>query len=157
MGEFENKIALAEANIDKALEDRAKVQKVHDELMAAKMEVQNALDGGANVVQDMIDKTKRIDSMAADVEKQILDLEKRVKNETQLKKNLEQQMQAITSQVAQIQGDVNSLERAVENSIKEREVKDDQIKSLKEEIAHQADMISKLQKEKKSVGDSKQR
>merc|ERR1712170_58703 len=155
--EFENKIALAEANIDKALEERAKVQKVHDELMAAKMEVQNALDGGANVVQDMIDKTKRIDSMAADVEKQISDLEKRVKNETQLKKNLEQQMQAITSQVAQIQGDVNSLERAVENSIKEREVKDDQIKSLKEEIAHQADMISKLQKEKKSVGDSKQR
>ena len=36
--EFENKIALAEANIDKAIEDRAKVQKVHDELMAAKME-----------------------------------------------------------------------------------------------------------------------
>merc|ERR1719283_440543 len=97
--EFENKIALAEANIDKAVEDQDKVQKVHDELMAAKMEVQNALDGGANVVQDMIDKTKRIDSMAADVEKQILDLEKRVKNETQLKKNLEQQMQAITSQV----------------------------------------------------------
>merc|ERR1712131_69673 len=31
--EFENKIALAEANIDKALEERAKVQKVHDELM----------------------------------------------------------------------------------------------------------------------------
>merc|ERR1712058_216585 len=142
--EFENKIALAEANIDKALEERAKVQKVHDELMAAKMEVQNALDGGANVVQDMIDKTKRIDSMAADVEKQ-------------QKKNLEQQMQAITSQVAQIQGEVSNLERAVENSIKEREVKDDQIKSLKEEIAHQADMISKLQKEKKSVGDSKQR
>ena len=59
--EFENKIALAEANIDKALEERAKVQKVHDELMAAKMEVQNAIDGGSNIVQDMQDKTKRIE------------------------------------------------------------------------------------------------
>ena len=155
--EFEEKIALAEGNIDKALEDRAKVQKVHDELMAAKMEVQNALDGGANIVQDMIDKTKRIDNMAADIEKQISDLEKRVKNEIQLKQNLEQQMQKITSQVAQIQGEVSSLERAVENSMKEREVKDQQINSLREEIAHQADMISKLQKEKKAVGDTKQR
>ena len=155
--EFENKIALAESNIDKAIEDRAKVQKVHDELMAAKMEVQNALDGGANIVQDMIDKTKRIENQAADVEKQISDLDKRVKNEQQVKLNLEQQMQKITSQVAQIQGDVSNLERAMNNSIKEREVKDEQIQSLREEIAHQADMIAKLQKEKKSVGDTKQR
>merc|ERR1712240_163471 len=34
--EFENKIALAEANIDTALEERAKVQKIHDTLSAAK-------------------------------------------------------------------------------------------------------------------------
>ena len=72
--EFENKIALAEANIDKALEDRAKVQKVHDDLVAAKMEVQNALDGGSNIVQDMQDKTKRIENSAAEVEKQIAGL-----------------------------------------------------------------------------------
>ena len=155
--EFENKIALAEANIDKALEERAKVQKVHDELMAAKMEVQNALDGGANIVQDMIDKTKRIENQAADIEKQISDLDKRVKNEIQQKSSLEQQMQAITSQVAQIQGEVSSLERAVDGAIKEREVKDQQIGSLREEIAHQAELIAKLQKEKKSVGDSKQK
>ena len=89
--EFENKIALAEANIDKAIEDRAKVQKVHDELMKAKMEVQNALEGGANIVQDMVDKTKKIENQAADVEKQISDLEKRVKNEEQVKQNLEHQ------------------------------------------------------------------
>merc|ERR1712227_959339 len=138
--EFENKIALAEANIDKALEDRAKVQKVYDDLMAAKLEVQNALDGGANIVQDMIDKTKRVENQAADVEKQISDLEKRVKNEQQVKQNLEQQMQKITSQVAQIQGEVANLERAMNNSIKEREVKDQQIQALREEIAHQADM-----------------
>ena len=90
--EFENKIALAEANIDKALEDRSKVQKVHDDLVAAKMEVQNALDGGSNIVQDMQDKTKRIENSAADVEKQILDVEKRVKSEVGLKQNLEQRL-----------------------------------------------------------------
>ena len=155
--EFENKIALAEANIDKALEDRSKVQKVHDDLVAAKMEVQNALDGGSNIVQDMQDKTKRIENSAADVEKQILDVEKRVKSEVGLKQNLEQQMQKITSQVAQIQGEVGSLERSLETAENERKVKDDQILTLREEIAHQADLIGKLQKEKRNVGDNRQK
>merc|ERR1711874_789935 len=38
-----------------------------------------------------------------------------------------------------------------------RAVKDEQIQTLKEEVAHQADMIAKLVKEKKAVGDSKQK
>merc|ERR1719516_437715 len=155
--EFENKIALAEANIDKALEERAKVQKVHDELMSAKMEVQNAIDGGSNIVQDMIDKTKRIENMAADVEKQVTDVEKRVKGESQQKQSLEQQMQKVNSQVSQIQGEVASLESTLVNAEQERAVKDEQIHTLKEEVAHQADMISKLVKEKKAVGDTKQK
>merc|ERR1712203_678840 len=54
--EFENKIAIAEANIGTALEERSKVQKVHDTLVAAKNEVQMALDGGGSAVQDLIDK-----------------------------------------------------------------------------------------------------
>merc|ERR1712240_639862 len=39
----------------------------------------------------------------------------------------------------------------------DRADKDDQIKTLKDEIAHQSDMISKLGKEKRAVGDSRQK
>merc|ERR1712013_182898 len=39
----------------------------------------------------------------------------------------------------------------------DRADKDDQIKTLKDEIAHQADMISKLGKDKRSVGDGRQK
>merc|ERR1712112_710268 len=39
----------------------------------------------------------------------------------------------------------------------DRADKDDQIKTLKDEIAHQSDMISKLGKEKRSVGDGRQK
>merc|ERR1719362_1989963 len=35
--------------------------------------------------------------------------------------------------------------------------KDNQIRTLKEEITHQEDMVAKLQKEKRSVGDSRQK
>merc|ERR1712138_377649 len=39
----------------------------------------------------------------------------------------------------------------------DRADKDDQIKTLKDEIAHQGDMISKLGKEKRAVGDGRQK
>merc|ERR1719234_2058877 len=155
--EFENKIALAEANIGTALEERAKVQKVHDALVASKNEVQMALDGGGSAVQDVMDKTKRIENMATDVEKQVTDVEKRVKGESQQKQSLEQQMQKVNSQVSQIQGEVASLEASLVNAEQERAVKDEQIHTLKEEVAHQADMIAKLVKEKKGVGEAKQK
>merc|ERR1711970_591448 len=136
--EYEDKIALAEANIGKALDDRAKVQKVHDALVAAKTEVQVALEGGGSAVQDVMDKTKRIENMATDVEKQVSDVEKRVKGESQQKQQLEQQMSKVTSQVSQIQGEVASLESSLVNAEQERAVKDEQIHTLKEEVAHQA-------------------
>merc|ERR1711936_1358951 len=155
--DFENKIALAEANIGTALEDRAKVQKISDTLVASKNEVQMALDGGGSAVQDLIDKTKRVETMAGDIEKQVTDVEKRVQGEVQQKQNLEQQMNKVTSQVAQIQGEVANLENSLVTSEQERAVKDDQINTLKEEISHQSDMISKLTKDKKSVGDTRQK
>merc|ERR1712055_115109 len=155
--DFENKIALAEANIGTALEERAKVQKVHDTLVAAKTEVQLAIEGGGSAVQDLIDKTKRVETMAGDIEKQVTDVEKRVQGEVQQKENLGQQMSKVTSQVAQIQGEVANLENSLVTSEQERAVKDDQINTLKEEISHQSDMISKLTKDKKSVGDTRQK
>merc|ERR1712123_158917 len=150
-------IALTEANIETAIEGRAKVQKIHDTLMASKNEVSMALDGGGSAVQDIIDKTKRVENMALDVEKQASDVEKRIKGEVQQKQTLEQQMSKVTSQVSQIQGEVSTLESSLVTAEKERSMKDDQINTLKEEIGHQADMIAKLTKDKKSVGDTKQK
>ena len=155
--EFENKIAIAEANLGTALEERAKVQKVHDTLVAAKNEVKMAIDGGGSAVQDLVDKTKRTEGMAADIEKQVSSVEKRVDVEIQQKQQLEQQMNKVTSQVSQIEGEVRSLESALTASEEERALKDEQIKTIKEEIAHQADMVAKLIKEKKGFGDDKQK
>lgn len=125
--EFENKIAIAEANLGTALEERAKVQKVHDTLVAAKNEVKMAIDGGGSAVQDLVDKTKRTEGMAADIEKQVSSVEKRVDVEIQQKQQLEQQMNKVTSQVSQIEGEVRSLESALTASEEERALKDEQI------------------------------
>merc|ERR1711936_531554 len=59
--------------------------------------------------------------------------------------------------VAQLEGDVKTQEGVLTSAEQDRADKDDQIKTLKDEISHQADMISKLGKEKRSVGDGRQK
>merc|ERR1719402_634409 len=150
--EYEEKIALAEANIDKAVADREKVQAVYDGFAGQKNELELALKSGGSAVQDIIDKTTRIEGMAADVKKSLDECAARVKGEKEQKAALEMQMQKTNATVAQLEEEIKNLE-----GVLARADKDDQIRTLKDEIAHQTDMINKLGKEKRSVGDSRQK
>merc|ERR1712073_156943 len=60
--EYEDKIALAEANIDKAIAECDAVVTVHDRLVSEKNELNMALTSGGSMVQDIIDKTNRMES-----------------------------------------------------------------------------------------------
>merc|ERR1712168_137079 len=91
--EYEDKIAEAEANIDGAVQARSKVQAVYDGLMGQKNDVELALKSGGSAVQDIIDKTVRIEGMAADVKKSLDECAARVKGEKEQKAALEMQMQ----------------------------------------------------------------
>merc|ERR1712061_22471 len=155
--EYGDKIALAEANIGQALDARAKVQAVYDGFMGQKNELTLALKSGGSAVQDIIDKTVRIEGQAADGQKGLDGVNARIKGEKAQKVALEGQIQKINATVAQLQGDVGSLEGVLASAEQDRANKDDQIRTLKDEIAHQSDMIGKLSKEKRSVGDSRQK
>merc|ERR1712042_428348 len=137
--EYEDKIALAEAN------------------MGQKTELSLALKSGGSAVQEIIDKTTRIEAQAADVQKELDGVNARIKGEKAQKVALEGQIQKINSTVAQLEGDVKNLEGVLASAEQDRANKDDQIRTLKDEIAHQGDMISKLSKEKRNVGDSRQK
>merc|ERR1712241_712377 len=155
--QYEDKIAEAEANIGQALEARGKVQAVYDGLMGQKNELSLALKSGGSAVQDIIDKTTRIEAQAADVQKELDGVNARIKGEKAQKVALEGQIQKINSTVAQLEGDGKNLEGVLASAEQDRANKDDQIRTLKDEIAHQGDMISKLSKEKRNVGDSRQK
>merc|ERR1711892_399828 len=155
--EYEDKIALAEANIDGALEERSKVQAVYDGLAGQKNELSLALKSGGSAVQDIIDKTTRIEGQAADVQGELAGVNNRIKGEKAQKVALEGQIGKINSTVSQLEGEVGNLEGVLKSAEQDRADKDDQIKTLKDEIGHQADMISKLGKEKRNVGDGRQK
>merc|ERR1712096_82403 len=155
--EYEDKIAEAEANIGSALDARAKVQAVFDGLMGQKNELSLALKSGGSAVQDIIDKTCRIEAQAADVQQELNGVNNRIKGEQAQKVALEGQIGKINATVSQLEGDVQTQEGVLTSAEQDRADKDDQIKTLKDEISHQADMISKLGKEKRSVGDGRQK
>merc|ERR1719238_635088 len=79
--EYEEKIAIAEANIDKAVEECNKVIAVHDTLLAQKNEYVMALQSGGSAVQDIIDKTTRVEAVAADIQKSLDEVNGRIAGE----------------------------------------------------------------------------
>merc|ERR1711887_284965 len=155
--EYQEKIAIAEANIDKALADRQKVEAVHQTLSAQKNELVLALQSGGSAVQDIIDKTNRVEAMAADVQKQLDEVNNRVKGEKDQMNSIGQQVSKINAQKASLAEEIKAKEEALGAAEKDRADKDDQIRTMKEEIEHQNDMIGKLAKEKKGCHESRQR
>ena len=155
--EYEEKIAIAEAHIGQALADRAKVEAVHSTLLAQKNELVLALQSGGSAVQDIIDKTVRVEAMAADVQKQVDEVNARIKGEKEEKNLISQAQSKVTTQKAQLGEEISTMEGRLAGAESDRNDRDDQIRTCKEEIEHQNDMISKLGREKKGAQESRQK
>jgi myosin heavy chain 6/7 len=155
--EYEEKIAIAEANIDKAVAECNKVVAEHDRLSAAKNEYVLALQSGGSAVQEIIDKTNRIEAMKNDVHKQLTDTEARIKGEEDQKAAINSQAAKVTADANKLKDDIKVLEGAMEACEEDKATKDGQIRTLKDEIAHQEELVAKLTKEKRNIGDSRQK
>merc|ERR1711988_1889244 len=155
--EYEQKIAIAEANIDQAAAECNKVKSVYERLSNEKNELVLALQSGGSAVQEIIDKTNRIEAMKNDLQKQLDETNARIRGEEDQISNLESQASKVRSEADRLKGEVKQLEQQMEACEEDKMTKDNQIRTLKEEIAHQEELISKLQKEKKGVGETRQK
>ena len=155
--EFEEKIELAANNIDKAVRECKKVTAEHERLLNEKNELQLALQSGGSAVQDIIDKTARIEGMRNDVQKQLDDTNKRIQGEEEAKTAIEGQSSKVRSEAERLRGEIKEMESVLEQCEDDKLTKDGQIRTLKEEISHQEELIAKLQKEKRTCGDSRQK
>merc|ERR1719305_1822173 len=155
--EYEEKIAIAEANIDKALADRKKVEAIHAGLLGQKNELVLALQSGGSIVQDMIDKTSRVEAVAADIQKSLDEVNARVAGEAAQMEAIGQAQSKIGSTKAALAAEIKTLEEKLGAAEQDRADKDNQIATLKEEIEHQNDMVAKLNREKKGGQESKQK
>merc|ERR1719365_85721 len=155
--EYEEKIAIAEANIDKAVAECNKVVGEHDKLMNEKNELVLALQSGGSAVQDIIDKTNRIEGMKNDLQKQVDETNARIRNEEEVKASISAQGNKIKAEADKLRGEIQDLETNLQNCEEDKSTKDNQIRTLREEIAHQEELIAKLHKEKRGAGDNRQK
>ena len=155
--EYEEKIKIAEANIDKAISECDKVTAEHGNLMNQKNELSLALTSGGSAVQDIIDKTKRIEEMVNDLQKQVDATNSRVKAEEDQKAHVQNQSGRVKGEAEKLRGDIKVLQAKSEGCEDDKVTKDNQIRTLKEELMHQEELITKLQKEKRNIGDGKQK
>merc|ERR1719328_590292 len=154
--EYEGQIAIAEANIDKAVQECNKVTAEHDVLMAQKNEYTLALQSGGSAVQEIVDKTNRIEAAKNEVQKQLNETNLRIKGEEDQKAAINAQSEKVKSDAAKLRGEIKTLEAQMEATEEDKMTKDSQIRTLKEEISHQEELIAKLSKDKRSIGDSRQ-
>merc|ERR1739844_589888 len=155
--EYEEKIAIAEANMDKVTAECSKVKTVYDRICNEKNELVLALQSGGSAVQDIIDKTNRIEAMASDLKKQLDETNARIRGEEDAIASLDAQSNKVKADADKLTASIKTLESGFEAAEEDKTTKDNQIRTLKEEIANQEDMVAKLQKEKRSVGDSRQK
>ena len=88
--EYEEKIAIAEANIDKAVADCSAVTEIHTKLSAEKNELVLALASGGSAVQDIVDKTTRLENARDDLQKQVNATNARIKGEDDMINGIQQ-------------------------------------------------------------------
>ena len=155
--EYEEKIEIAEKNIDKAVAECDEVVRAHDRLLAEKQELELALSSGGSAVQDIIDKTNRMEAMKNDVQKQVDETNKRINNEMDTINQIQMSGSKVSSDANRLREEIKEMENIAEKCEEDKLSKDNQIRTLREEIAHQEELISKMQKEKKIVGEGKQR
>jgi myosin heavy chain 6/7 len=155
--EYEDQIALAEANIGEAMRGCDAVVAKHEALVAEKNELSGVLSSGGSAVQDIINKTERLEAAKGDVEKQVNDTNKRIKGEEELIDGINQSGTKVTADANRLRDTIKTLESNCEKCEEDKSTKDNQIHTLREEIAHQEELISKLQKEKKGAGEGRQK
>merc|ERR1719431_1760805 len=155
--EFEDQIAVAEANIDKAISDCKAVTDQHERLSGEKQELSLALSSGGSAVQDIIDKTNRLEAAKNDVQKSVDDTDKRVKAEEDLINGIQQSGIKVVADANRLREEIKNLENECEKCDEDKNTKDNQIHTLRDEIAHQEELITKLQKEKKNCGEGRQK
>merc|ERR1719245_414944 len=127
--EYEDKINEATANIDRAVAECNAVVAVHEKLSAEKNELVLALQSGGSAVQDIIDKTNRLENQRNDLQKQVDATNARIKAEDETINGIQQAGSKVTAEANR----------------------------LRDEIAHQEDLIAKLGKDKKSTSEGRQK
>merc|ERR1712042_83284 len=147
----------AEEKVIIANEKNVKFGGENEVLIAEKNALLEALEESKGGAAQYLAKEEKLLSEKADVEGQLKDATNRLDNETEAKNALYQAVKKTEALVESTKSDLEDMEAKLLAAQQDKETKDAQLKNLGEEIAHQEELISKLNKEKKALLEANQR
>ena len=153
--EYEDKIAIAGANMEKAVVECNKVMVQHNQLIEAKNELELALKSGGSAVQEIVEKTKKVEAAKNEVQKQLDDIMSRIQIEEESKAKVEQQGNKVAQEGDKLREEIQHLESLIVQCEEDLQTKENQIRTLKDEVSHQEELLNKIQKEKRAVLETK--
>merc|ERR1711970_1170798 len=157
LADLETAAVEAEEKVIIANEKNVKFGGENEVLIAEKNALLEALEESKGGAAQYLAKEEKLLSEKADVEGQLKDATNRLDNETEAKNALYQAMKKTEALVEKTKEDLEDMEAKLGAAQADKETKDAQLKNLGEEIAHQEELITKLNKEKKALLESNQR
>merc|ERR1712088_200538 len=169
--EYEDKISEATANIDRAVAECNAVVAVHEKLSAEKNELVLALQSGGSAVQDIIDKTTRLENQRNDLQKQVDATNARIKAEEETINGIQQAGSKVTAEANRLRDEIKTLESTIEKCEEDkmttaegRQKTEEDIQAMEDKCNHLGKVKGKLEqsldecedaleREKKSKGD----
>ena len=155
--EFEEKIHVAATNIDTVEVECNQAIKESDILAAEKSKYELALKDGGSIVTEVIEKTKRVEQVKVDLQKQVTEVQKQLKEEENAKTVLSNQVSRAKQEGKKLRTEVEENHSKIQQLEEDGGQKAIQIRQMKEELVSQEEIISLLSRDKRSNQDQKQK
>merc|ERR1739842_287045 len=116
----------------------------HEKLMNEKNELIEVMESGGSAVQDLVDKTNRVEGQKNDLQKQVDDLANRIRQEEDSKGAVSAQVTKMKQETEKVKNETKEAENALAKCEDDKLTKDNQIATLKEELQQQDDLLGNL-------------
>merc|ERR1719402_2107906 len=153
--ELANKTLYAQEHLEEVIREREEAEKKHARLTTDVEEIRVSLAGGTNAKQDLLDKISKLEDIKAGLQKEINILKQRISAENENIDALNEALKKTEASQGTLGKEMRDCESKLAQVQNEKADKDAQIKQMKEECLHQEELITKLNKEKKTITESK--
>merc|ERR1711887_34932 len=153
--ELAAKTLYAQEHLEEVIKEKEAAAQKHARLTTDVDEIRTSLAGGTNAKQDLLDKIAKLEDIKAGLQKEINMLKQRISAENENIEALNEALKKTEAGQGALGKEMRDCESKLSQVQNERANKDAQIKQMKEECLHQEELINKLNKEKKTIIESK--
>jgi len=153
--ELARKIQFAKDHLEEVIAEKEEAEKKHAKISEEMEEIKSSLAGGTNAKDDILSKINKLDELRGGLQKEIGILNTKINNETEAIEGLQEGLKKTEQSQGSLAKEMRDVQNRLDSVQNEKADKDVQIKQMKEECQHQEELINKLNKEKKSINESK--